>query len=202
MKNITLDRTEIRNFKGQKSLDIDFKPLTIIEGPNASGKTSIFDAFCWAQYGKDSSGSEKFEIRTLDENGKPIDNTEILVSNHITVDGEIHIFTKSQKQKWVKKRGSTAPTFQGNINSYEVDGYPMSETDYKKAVAGMVSEDIFKLITNPQAFPNMPWKEQRKILVSLFGDMTNESIATELGGYEPIMADLRVAKSTDDIQKK
>ena len=202
MKNITLDRTEIRNFKGQKSLDIDFKPLTIIEGPNASGKTTIFDSFCWAQYGKDSSGSEKFEIRTLDEDGKPIDNTEILVSNHITVDGETHIFTKSQKQKWVKKRGSTAPTFQGNINSYEVDGYPMSETDYKKAVAGMVSEDIFKLITNPQAFPNMPWKEQRKILVSLFGDMTNESIATEIGGYEPIMADLRVAKSTDDIQKK
>lgn len=202
MKNFVLDRIELRNFKGARSLDIDLGVRTEISGANASGKTTIFDSFCWVLFGKDSSGSEKFEIRTLDKDGKPVDNTEILVSATISNGMEQHIFTKTQKQKWVKKRGSTAPTFQGNINSYEVDGYPMSETDYKKAVAGMVSEDIFKLITNPQAFPNMPWKEQRKILVSLFGDMTNESIATELGGYEPIMADLRVAKSADDIQKK
>lgn len=202
MKNFVLDRIELRNFKGARSLDIDLGVRTEISGANASGKTTVFDSFCWVLFGKDSSGSEKFEIRTLDKDGKPVDNTEILVSATISNGTEQHIFTKTQKQKWVKKRGSTAPTFQGNINSYEVDGYPMSETDYKKAVAGMVSEDIFKLITNPQAFPNMPWKEQRKILVSLFGDMTNESIATELGGYEPIMADLRVAKSTDDIQKK
>ena len=202
MKNFVLDRIELRNFKGARSLDIDLGVRTEISGANASGKTTIFDSFCWVLFGKDSSGSEKFEIRTLDKDGKPVDNTEILVSATISNGTEQHIFTKTQKQKWVKKRGSTAPTFQGNINSYEVDGYPMSEIDYKKAVAGMVSEDIFKLITNPQAFPNMPWKEQRKILVSLFGDMTNESIATEIGGYEPIMADLRVAKSTDDIQKK
>ena len=202
MKNFVLDRIELRNFKGARSLDIDLGVRTEISGANASGKTTVFDSFCWVLFGKDSSGSEKFEIRTLDKDGKPVDNTEILVSATISNGMEQHIFTKTQKQKWVKKRGSTAPTFQGNINSYEVDGYPMSETDYKKAVAGMVSEDIFKLITNPQAFPNMPWKEQRKILVSLFGDMTNESIATEIGGYEPIMADLRVAKSTDDIQKK
>jgi len=202
LKNFVLDRIELRNFKGARSLDIDLGVRTEISGANASGKTTVFDSFCWVLFGKDSSGSEKFEIRTLDKDGKPVDNTEILVSATISNGMEQHIFTKTQKQKWVKKRGSTAPTFQGNINSYEVDGYPMSETDYKKAVAGMVSEDIFKLITNPQAFPNMPWKEQRKILVSLFGDMTNESIATELGGYEPIMADLRVAKSTDDIQKK
>ena len=202
MKNYVLDRIELRNFKGARSLDIDLGVRTEISGANASGKTTVFDSFCWVLFGKDSSGSEKFEIRTLDKDGKPVDNTEILVSATISNGMEQHIFTKTQKQKWVKKRGSTAPTFQGNINSYEVDGYPMSETDYKKAVAGMVSEDIFKLITNPQAFPNMPWKEQRKILVSLFGDMTNESIATELGGYEPIMADLKVAKSTDDIQKK
>ena len=202
MKNFVLDRIELRNFKGARSLDIDLGVRTEISGANASGKTTVFDSFCWVLFGKDSSGSEKFEIRTLDKDGKPVDNTEILVSATISNGMEQHIFTKTQKQKWVKKRGSTAPTFQGNINSYEVDGYPMSETDYKKAVAGMVSEDIFKLITNPQAFPNMPWKEQRKILVSLFGDMTNESIATELGGYEPIMADLKAAKSTDDIQKK
>lgn len=202
LKNFVLDRIELRNFKGARSLDVDLGVRTEISGANASGKTTVFDSFCWVLFGKDSSGSEKFEIRTLDKDGKPVDNTEILVSATISNGTEQHIFTKTQKQKWVKKRGSTAPTFQGNINSYEVDGYPMSETDYKKAVAGMVSEDIFKLITNPQAFPNMPWKEQRKILVSLFGDMTNESIATELGGYEPIMADLKVAKSTDDIQKK
>lgn len=202
LKNFVLDRIELRNFKGARSLDIDLGVRTEISGANASGKTTVFDSFCWVLFGKDSSGSEKFEIRTLGKDGKPVDNTEILVSATISNGMEQHIFTKTQKQKWVKKRGSTAPTFQGNVNSYEVDGYPMSETDYKKAVAGMVSEDIFKLITNPQAFPNMPWKEQRKILVSLFGDMTNESIATELGGYEPIMADLKVAKSTDDIQKK
>ena len=103
MKNFVLDRIELRNFKGARSLDIDLGVRTEISGANASGKTTVFDSFCWVLFGKDSSGSEKFEIRTLDKDGKPVDNTEILVSATISNGMEQHIFTKSQKKPTTKR---------------------------------------------------------------------------------------------------
>lgn len=204
MKDIKLLWQTIKNFKGISSLEvqyIDGKP-TIISGQNAVGKTTIFDNFTWILFGKDSSGSEKFQARPLDLDGNLIDNIDICGDICLSVDGEKHIYSKTQKQKWVKKRGSTAPTFQGNVNAYEIDGYPVSEADFKKAVAEIIDEKLFRLLTNPTTFTNMPWKDQRKILVGLFEEMTNTAVAEELGGYELILPELKVAKTTDDIQKK
>lgn len=45
---------ELKNFKGHKSLDVHFGDITKIIGANGTGKTSIFDAFCFVLTGKDS----------------------------------------------------------------------------------------------------------------------------------------------------
>ena len=45
MKEIKLKQLSISNFKGISKLDINFKDITTISGQNATGKSSIFDAF-------------------------------------------------------------------------------------------------------------------------------------------------------------
>lgn len=200
---LTLKKLTIENFKGIKKLVIDFKLLTYILGQNASGKTTVFDALCWLLFGKDSQDREKFEIRELDSQGNKIHNTEISVTGVFDKDGSEIIFKKIQKENWVKKRGSDNPTLQGNVNEMEINGYPMSDAEYKAKVAEIISEDKFKILTNPIHFSSLPWKDQRNMLMQFVADMDDSERAKTYGDkYTDLIPDLEFAKTTDDIQKK
>lgn len=193
----------IQNFKGcrDKAYDFDGKN-TIISGQNASGKTTVLDAFWWLLFNKDSMGNEKFAIRPLDESGNRIDNLEIKVTAVLEVEGKEKEFSKIQKQKWVKRRGSDVTELQGNENLYEIDGYPRSEKDYKTEIADIVGEDIFKMLTNPAYFPSLKWKEQRDILMRFVGEFSDYELAIRNSDFSLIMDELSKAPSTTDILAK
>lgn len=192
------------NFKGIKSIDIKFgEKKTKISGQNASGKTTIFDIFSWLFFNKDSAGEEKFNVRPLDKDGKRIDNVEIKVVGVIDVDGKEVELSKVQKQNWVKKRGTDTVTLQGNVNSFEIDGYPKSEAEFKAYISGLAqSEEMFKMLTNPQYFSSLKWKEQRDILMKLVADISDVELAQTDAKYAPLISELEKAPSTDDIRAK
>lgn len=197
---LKIKRIEISNFKGIKNTTYSFSDLTKIIGANATGKTTIFDAFEWLLHNKDSQGNAKFNIRPLDNNGNQIDNVEINVKGIFEVDGKELELSKTQKQNWVKKRGESEKKFQGNINSFEIDGYPKSESEYGKYINELISDDLFKIITNPTYFPNMNWKEQRSVLTKL-APMSDIEIAREKKEFEAFITELEKA-DTDSIRKK
>ena len=103
--NIVLKALSIENFKGIKSFAVGFGKKTEIKGENASGKTTIFDAVTWLLFNKNSLGVEKFDVRPLDENGKPVDFVEIYVkADFVDADtNEEFTLEKKQKQKLQKK---------------------------------------------------------------------------------------------------
>lgn len=197
LKSITLE-----NFKGCKNKTYKFGLLTRIFGANASGKTTIFDALAWLLFNKDSLGSEKFSIRPLEKDGTTIHNVEIKVSAVFDVDGREMEFTKVQKEKWVKKRGADTAELQGNENLYEVDGYPRTEKDYKAAISDLVSEDLFKMLTNPTYFPSLKWKDQRDILMRFVSDVSDYELAKDKPEFAELLLELQKAPSTDDIKNK
>ena len=200
---IILKSLHIENFKGIKSLEVNFSNKTSIKGQNAAGKTTIFDAFTWLLFNKNSAGEEKFNVRPLDKDGKKIDNVEIRVVGVLDVEGKEVMLSKVQKQNWVKKRGTDTVTFQGNPNSYEIDGYPKSEADFKAYVSELSqSEDMFKLLTNPQYFSSLKWKEQRDILIKLIAEVSDMELAQTDSQYAPLLSELEKAPSTDDIRAK
>ena len=199
---IKLKTLHIENFKGIKVLDVAFGDKTQINGQNASGKTSIFDSFTWLLFNKNSAGEEKFNIRPLDENGNRVDNVEIKVVAVLDVNGKEVELSKVQKQNWVKKRGAETSTLQGNVNSFEIDGYPKSEAEYKAYISELVAEDLFKMLTNPQHFVNMKWKEQRDILMKFVSDVSDVELAQKNPEFADLITELEKAPSTDDIQKK
>jgi DNA repair exonuclease SbcCD ATPase subunit len=193
----------MENFKGIKSLDVNFSNKTSIKGQNAVGKTTIFDAFTWLLFNKNSAGEEKFNVRPLDKDGKRIDNVEIKVVGVIKVDGKEVELSKVQKQNWVKKRGTNTVSLQGNPNSYEIDGYPKSEAEFKAYISGLAqSEEMFKMLTNPQYFPSLKWKDQRDILMKLVAEVSDVELAQTDAKYTPLIGELEKAPSTDDIRAK
>lgn len=202
---ITIKSIHIENFKGINMLDVNFSVKTKISGQNAVGKTTIFDAFTWLLFNKNSSGEEKFNVRPLNE-GIRVDNVEIKVSAILDVDGKGVELSKTQKQNWVKKRGTDTAVLQGNVNSFEIDGYPKSEADFKAYVSELAqSEEMFKMLTNPQYFSSLKWKDQRDILMKLVSDVSDVSdveLAQTDAKYAPLLSELEKAPSTDDIRAK
>lgn len=200
---IILKSLHIENFKGIKSLEVNFSNKTSIKGQNAAGKTTIFDAFTWLLFNKNSAGEEKFNIRPLDKDGNRIDNVEIKVEGVLDVEGKEVMLSKVRKQNWVKKRGTNTVTLQGNPNSYEIDGYPKSEADFNAYVSELAqSEDMFRLLTNPQYFSSLRWKEQRDILMKLTTEVSDVELAQTDSQYAPLLSELEKAPSTDDIRAK
>ena len=202
MRNVFIKEISIENFKGFTKANYSFGNKNTVSGANASGKTTMFDAVTWALFNKDSLGVEKFNIRPLDAEGKQIDNVEIKVEVTFVIDGKEKVLTKVQKQNWVKKRGFSESTLQGNVNSYEVDGYPKTEKDYKDCVADIVSEDLFKMLTSPAYFTSLKWKEQREILMKFVTDVTDLELAFGNQQFAELVDEIEKAPSTDDIQKK
>ena len=202
MKIIELKKIHIQNFKGCVDKTISFGDNTRIFGANATGKTTVFDALSWLLFNRDSLGNTQFDIRQKDKDGNVVHHVEIDVQATIVVNDDEYVLRKVQKEKWVKKRGADTREFQGNVNEFEINGYPKNEKEFKAFMSEIIDEKVFNLVTNPVAFNSLPWKEQREMLMKFVGDFTDVQIAESHGDkFNSLIPELKIA-STDDILKK
>ncbi len=169
---IKLNKLILKNFKGIKDREISFTDKTSISGANATGKSTIFDAYSWLLWGKDSFNRKDYEIKPYDENNNVIHNLESTVEGIFDIDGKETIFTRVYKEVWTKKRGSNQETFTGNTTDFYINKVPLKKSEYEDRISGLVSEDEFNLLSNPRYFNEiLDKKERRKILLSLVKDV-------------------------------
>lgn len=178
MKKIKLKRLTLENFKGIKVFTLDAGGQSVeVFGDNATGKTTLFDAFSWLLFGKDSEGKTDFEIKTLDEDGKPISGLDHTVIGVFDVNGEEVTLEKVYREKWVKSRGSLTAEFTGHETEHFVNGIPKSKRDYTAYIAEIITEDVFRLLTNPKYFSTgIGKKERREMLFKLCGGVTDSDV--------------------------
>ncbi|XTR36672.1 AAA family ATPase [Paraclostridium tenue] len=201
MNSIFLKKLIINNFKGIKELNIDFSKVTNIQGENALGKTSIFDAFTWLMFDKDSKNRTDFKIKPLDENNSTIRGLNPTVIGVLNIDGQEIKLTKTYKEKWTKKRGEAEKTFTGNETIYEINDVPVKKTEYKKKISEIAEEEQFKLLTNPYFFSDsLNWKEARKLILEVAGDVTVGQVIDSNRDLEPLRAELE-SQDIDSIMK-
>lgn len=165
-----LNKIEIKNFKGIKNLEVSFKSTTNIHGANGTGKTSIYDAFLWLLFGKDSAERKDFEIKPLDENGEPIYKLTTEVEASFYVNDEVLILRKTYAEKWTRKRGSSTEEFTGHVTECFVNEVPCAVSEYNKRISEICSEDVFKMLTNTKTFVNLKKEVKRQKLFSLVGE--------------------------------
>lgn len=169
---VKLEKLILKNFKGIKEKEICFSDKTNISGDNATGKTTIFDAYSWLLWGKDSLSRKDYEIKPYDENNNVIHNLESTVEGVFDIDGKETTFTRVFKEVWTKKRGSNNETFTGHTTDFYINEVPKKKKEYEERISEFVSEDEFNLLSNPKYFNEiLDKKERRKILLSLVDEV-------------------------------
>lgn len=194
---------KLKNFKGIKDLKIDFNcQNTNIYGANATGKTTIFDAFKWLFFDKDSSDRKDFNIKTLDNNNNPIHFLEHEVEAILVIDGVDMTFKKVLQEKWVKKRGESDREFSGHETNYWIDEVPVKKKDYEEKINSLIPESLFKLITDPSYFNNqLKWTERRELLINISGANISDDEILDSKEEFKILKDNLEGRSIDDYKK-
>lgn len=183
----------LENFKGVKNFSLVTNGESVrILGDNATGKTSLFDAFLWLLFDKDSHNKKDFEIKPLDAAGNVTHNLDYSVEALFLIDGTEVTLKKVYTENWVQKRGLASKEFSGHKTKYYINDVPQStQKEYNNFVAEIVQEEIFKLITSPSFFnEQIKWQDRRKLLIDICGDISDEDVFAsdnQLKGLELIL---------------
>ena len=84
-----LIRLTLRNFKGIREFTLEARGRDIdVFGDNATGKTTLADAFMWLLFDKDSQNRKDFQIKTVDKHGNEIHGLDHEVEAVLEVNGQ------------------------------------------------------------------------------------------------------------------
>lgn len=202
MNTISIKKLILKNFKGIKNLEIDFTKITNVLGENATGKTTIFDSFCWLLFGKDSSDRKDFEIKTLGQNGEALHGLEHSVTGLLEINNKEITFQRIFTEKWTKKKGLADKVFSGHETTYYINQVPAKQKEYNEKVSEILPDSTFKLISNPLYFNNLEWKKQREILLEIIGDIDQKNVIEHKESLRPLQALLDGDTTVDDLRKK
>jgi exonuclease SbcC len=178
--NIILKAMSLINFKGIRNAEFNFNTTTNnISGDNATGKTTIVNAFLWCLFGKDIEDRKDYEIKTYDKDGVIIPQIDHSVELFIDVDFREITLKRVLSEKWQKKRGSDDLEFTGNETTYFWNEVPLKQMDYQSKIKDLIDEGLFKLLTNVNYFHSLHWEKRREIIFSLAGEITDSEILSE-----------------------
>lgn len=202
MKDVIIKQMKLTNFKGLRDFTIEFSDsMTSVLGKNGSGKTTIFDAFTWLLFGKDSDDRKSFNIKTLDAQGVAIPRIPHEVSAILIVDGEEINLCRRYNEKWQKKRGSATEEFTGHEEERLYNDVPMSVKEWGEKITAICSEQVFKFITNPLYFSAQKSDVQRSMLFRMAGDISDAEIAAGNAEFTALLASL-TGKTMDEYKRE
>lgn len=202
MKKVIIKQMKLTNFKGLRDFTIEFNDsVTSVLGKNGSGKTTIFDAFTWLLFGKDSEDRKSFNIKTLDAQGVAIPRIPHEVSAILTVDDEEISLCRRYSEKWQKKRGSAAEVFTGHEEERLYNDVPMSVKEWGEKITSICSEQVFKFITNPLYFSAQKTDAQRAMLFRMAGDISDAEIAAGNEDFTALLASL-TGKTMEEYKRE
>ena len=202
--NIQLKQLLLLNFKGAKELGVGFTNVTDIFGDNGTYKSTLFDAFTWLLFGKDSHDLKDFNVKTLDSNGKAIPMLEHSVEGILNVDGQIMTLKRLYQEKWTRRRGAEQSELTGHETLYYWNDVPLQANEFKTKVDTLVSEGLFKLLTSSLYFNSLKWQDRRRALVLIAGEIAPADIYASMkkAHVAEILAILNSGKDLAEFRKE
>jgi DNA repair exonuclease SbcCD ATPase subunit len=146
-----------------------------IYGDNATGKTTIANAFAWLFTGKNAAGTAEFDPAPVDGSNGKIHNLETAVTVRFEGGSE---FRRVLTEVWTKKRGEVTAQLTGTKTVYYRDGVPLKEKEFNAAVEELFgSADAFRMLSVGGYFPAvMDWKARRKLLIEMCGNIEDSDV--------------------------
>ena len=176
---------KISNFKGIRSFELPLNGgSAIVSGTNGAGKTSLFDAYSWLLFGKDSAGRSEtnFEVKPYGSSGLTVE-----VTGQFEHNGKTFTLGRRLAEKFAKINGDgEADRKPKNEYTYFIDGVPKPKAQYTAYIADICPEETFRLLSDPDYFAGKTdWRTRRKMLLDFFGNTNDRTIiqkhAEEIG---------------------
>ena len=218
MKNITLKRLELTNYRNIGHSVLDFDGNSKIVGENRVGKTNTLEAIYWLLTDKLLTGSS--DIAAI----KPTSDSKRTVS----VEGTFEIYdpeapqvkpreiklSKVYGENWVKVRGTQELELKGHYTRWFYNGV---EQGTFKAYIGYFNADfginvdlgkieIMRLLVDPTYIGELgeskDWTELRNFIIKLIGDVSDDDVFAKEPRFLPMREDLlNVNGRTDQLKK-
>lgn len=206
---IVLQSLHLVNFKGARDVELTFSPGTSqVKGENGTGKTTVFDAFTWLLFGKDSTqrSDSNFNIKTLDAQGNPILKQEHSVTAVLLVDGKEMKLKRMYREKWEKPTGTTTETLKNHETLFYVNDVKLpTKREYDAKISSIIPENVFRMITNPFFFNSMAAEDKKVMLQDMVGNVTDQDVAQLKPEYAEFLAELAgtpIAEKAKEIKAK
>lgn len=196
MKEIIIERMTLTNFRGIKSLTVDFdKDLTEVSGANATGKSTLLNAYLWCLWGIDQEGRKDFNLKPLDREGNSTDKVDVVVElTLIGVEAKPVTLRRTLRENWVKPSGETEEVYKGNTTIYEIDDVPVKMGEYNGYIAAILPEGtpdgLMQLLSTPDGIPTMDWKALRKLLLDTTGGVDETELIASREEYKELMREV------------
>ncbi|MCK4240853.1 MAG: AAA family ATPase [Candidatus Atribacteria bacterium] len=196
---IELKTLNLENFKGIKKFTFAPGDKCLIRGANATGKTTLMDAFLWLLFGKDSQGKADFAMKTL-RAGQEIPNLEHSVEGIFDIDGSALMLKKVLKEKYTKKRGASRADFTGHTTDFYIDEVPVQKKDWDQQIRDIIDEETFKLLTSPTYFNSIHWEKRRALLLEVCGNISDNDVISSDKALA-VLPEILGNKSIEDQKK-
>ncbi|MGZ1744475.1 AAA family ATPase, partial [Staphylococcus argenteus] len=151
---------------------------TKIYGNNATGKTTTATALQWLLFDKGLDGSTK-SFNPVPLNEKSEENYELIptVFAEFEIDGKITTFKKESHPKYtINQKTNRKEYSRSRTKKQYINDESIKVKDYKARIDELIDEDVFKLITNPQAFNLLDWKKRRSLLFEIAKPINDEDV--------------------------
>ena len=189
MKQLKIKKISIENFAGLKNQIFEFNGNDArVYGANGTGKTTTATALQWLLFDKGLDGSTKsFNPVPLDENNEEEYELIPIVEVELDDNGKTLKIRKESHPKYTTNKTTNRKEYsRSRTKKQYINDESLKVKDFQSRISELVSEDVFKLITNPAAFNQLHWKEQRTILFEIADDIDTETIIKTNKDFEAI----------------
>lgn len=197
MKTIQLTRMELRNFKGAAQADYDFSPATTrISGDNATGKSTIFEAYLWCLFDKNPQGLTP-KVQPLDAKNEVRHKLTTSVRLYLTLNDCPLIVERTLKEEWVKPRGAVELICKGTKSEYTINDVPMTKTQYNARLEEVLPLEQWFLLSAVGIIPAMEQKACRAALQQIAPAIDEQTLAQP---YPAVLAAFAKGLNIDELQ--
>lgn len=179
---IKFNKLTITNFRNITELEINFnESVTELQASNGKGKTNTLSAIMWCLFGKNIYENKQFVISPI------VDGEE---RNDITTNVKMLINDNYIISRTYYNRKTTIQT------GYLIDGkeelVSITQTQLNKELEDkLVDEETFKSLSNINYLPNLNWKDLKKYIFDLIGEIKDEEILLK-GDFSLIEEQIRL----------
>jgi exonuclease SbcC len=144
-------------FAGKAELDFSrLEDIFLITGKTGSGKTSIFDAMCFALYGEVPGSRKDHPLKLRSDHALP--GEECSVSLQFTLGEKRYLVERMPKQERKRIRSNKTTMVEGTLVLYSIEGKGKKLMSGKKTegdamireLIGLEADEFFKIVLLPQ----------------------------------------------------